>query len=121
MAAGAWRSSPAIWASARDSSAARSGKSTASRRSSWPRPGGWLKVEPIAGRNALAVELATSLTPVLPEVLARLKNLFDLGARPDIIASHLRSDPRIAGLVDRHPGLRVPGAFDGFELTVRAI
>src|SRR5439155_11822274 len=78
---------------------------------------GWLKVEPIAGRNALAVELATSLTPVLPEVLARLKNLFDLGARPDVIASHLRSDARIAPAVGRHLGLRVPGAFDGFELA----
>ena len=30
---------------------------------------GWLKVEPIAGRNALSVELATSLMPALPEVL----------------------------------------------------
>jgi AraC family transcriptional regulator of adaptative response / DNA-3-methyladenine glycosylase II len=82
---------------------------------------GWLKVEPIAGRHALGVELATSLTPALPEILARLKNLFDLGARPDLIAAHLRSDPRIAWAVDRCPGLRVPGAFDGFELAVRAI
>jgi AraC family transcriptional regulator of adaptative response / DNA-3-methyladenine glycosylase II len=82
---------------------------------------GWLKVEPIAGRSALSVELATSLVPVLPEILARLKNLFDLGARPDVIASHLRSDARMADVVGRSPGLRVPGAFDGFELAVRAI
>ena len=82
---------------------------------------GWWKVEPIAGRNALAVELSTSLTPALPEVLARIKDVFDLSARPDVIASHLQSDARIAGLVGRCPGLRVPGAFDGFELAVRAI
>jgi AraC family transcriptional regulator of adaptative response / DNA-3-methyladenine glycosylase II len=82
---------------------------------------GWLKVEPIAGRNALAVELATSLTPALPEVLVRLKHLFDLGARPDVIGSHLQTDARMVAMVDRHPGLRVPGAFDGFELAVRAI
>src|SRR5207253_2946526 len=36
---------------------------------------GWLKIEPIAGRNALAVELATSLPPVLPEALDRLSPL----------------------------------------------
>jgi AraC family transcriptional regulator, regulatory protein of adaptative response / DNA-3-methyladenine glycosylase II len=82
---------------------------------------GWLKVEPITGRDALSVEIATSLMPALPEILSRLKNLFDLSARPDVIASHLASDERFAPLVPRCAGLRVPGAFDGFELTVRAI
>ena len=82
---------------------------------------GWLKVKPIAGRNALSVELATSLMPALPEVLARLKNLFDLSARPDVIADHLSFDSRLARFVAYCPGLRVPGAFDGFELAVRAI
>src|SRR4029077_16689998 len=39
----------------------------------------------------------------------------------DIIASHLCTDSRMTGVVGRCPGLRVPGAFDGFELAVRAI
>jgi AraC family transcriptional regulator of adaptative response / DNA-3-methyladenine glycosylase II len=65
--------------------------------------------------------VATSLVPALPGVLARLKNVFDLSARPDVIASHLAADDWISGLVARRPGLRVPGAFDGFELAVRAI
>jgi AraC family transcriptional regulator of adaptative response / DNA-3-methyladenine glycosylase II len=82
---------------------------------------GWLSVKPVAGRNTLAVELATALLPALPEILARLKNLFDLSARPDVIASHLAVDPRLAREVARCPGMRVPGAFDGFELAVRAI
>jgi AraC family transcriptional regulator of adaptative response / DNA-3-methyladenine glycosylase II len=82
---------------------------------------GWLKVEPRSGRNALAVELATSLMPALPEVLVRLKSLFDLNARPDVIASHLALDARLSNIAAGCPGLRVPGAFDGFELTVRAI
>jgi AraC family transcriptional regulator, regulatory protein of adaptative response / DNA-3-methyladenine glycosylase II len=82
---------------------------------------GWMKVEPIAGRHALSVELALGLVPALAEILARLKNLFDLAARPDMIAGHLRRDARIATTVDRLPGLRVPGAFDGFELATRAI
>jgi AraC family transcriptional regulator of adaptative response / DNA-3-methyladenine glycosylase II len=82
---------------------------------------GWLKVEPSAGRHTLTVEMATSLMPALPEILARLKNLFDLSARPDVIASHLSADARLAGVVTRCPGLRVPGAFGGFELAVRAI
>src|SRR5262249_16161023 len=69
----------------------------------------------------LAVALSTSLAPMLPGILARLKNLFDLSARPDVIDAHLSGDRRLAKSVRRLPGLRVPGAFDGFELAVRAI
>jgi AraC family transcriptional regulator of adaptative response / DNA-3-methyladenine glycosylase II len=82
---------------------------------------GWIKVEPIPGRDALAVELATSLVPVLPDVLSRLKDLFDLNSRPDVIASHLSADDRFTSATARFAGLRVPGAFDGFELVVRAV
>ena len=39
---------------------------------------GWLKVKPSPGRNTLSIEVATSLVPALPEVLARVKSLFDL-------------------------------------------
>jgi AraC family transcriptional regulator of adaptative response / DNA-3-methyladenine glycosylase II len=78
-------------------------------------------VEPLPGRNALVVELATSLVPALPAILSRLRQLFDLDARPDVIACHLQGDARLASLVARCPGLRVPGAFDAFELVVRAI
>jgi AraC family transcriptional regulator of adaptative response / DNA-3-methyladenine glycosylase II len=82
---------------------------------------GWLRVSPLAGRNLLAVDLATALAPALPAILARLRNLFDLDARPDLIAGQLALDPLLAPWVKRHPGLRVPGAFDAFELGIRAI
>jgi AraC family transcriptional regulator of adaptative response / DNA-3-methyladenine glycosylase II len=78
-------------------------------------------VAPIAGRNLLAVELATSLAPALPSILSGLRNLFDLDARPDVIAGHLRGEAKLAQIVARTGGLRVPGALDGFELAVRAI
>jgi AraC family transcriptional regulator of adaptative response / DNA-3-methyladenine glycosylase II len=51
----------------------------------------------------------------------RLRNLFDLDARPDVINSHLALDSHLAPMVKRRPGLRVPGAFDPFELAVRAV
>jgi AraC family transcriptional regulator of adaptative response / DNA-3-methyladenine glycosylase II len=82
---------------------------------------GWVRVEPVEGRNALAVELSLSLVPVLPGLLARLRNLFDLNARPDVIVRHLGGDARIGPAIRRCPGLRVPGAFHGFELAVRAV
>jgi AraC family transcriptional regulator of adaptative response / DNA-3-methyladenine glycosylase II len=82
---------------------------------------GWLSVSPVPDRNLLAVNLATALTPALQQVLARLRNLFDLNARPDIIAGHLERDPFLATCLERQPGLRVPGAFDTFELGLRAM
>ena len=53
---------------------------------------GWVKVEPAAGRHALTVELPMSLAGALPTLFAKLRNLFDLDARPDVIADHLGRD-----------------------------
>jgi AraC family transcriptional regulator of adaptative response / DNA-3-methyladenine glycosylase II len=61
------------------------------------------------------------LAPALPAILAKLRNLFDLDARPDVIAEHLTLDPMLARLIKHHPGLRVPGAFESFELAMRAV
>lgn len=82
---------------------------------------GWLAVRHAPAKQALLVEFTHTLTPVLPALLGRLKNLFDLGARPDLISAHLGHDRLLKPLVKRNPGLRVPGALDGFELAVRAI
>ena len=82
---------------------------------------GWIRVHHRAERRALLVELPHALTPVLPALLGRLRHLFDLSARPDVIAAQLARDPTLAPLVERDPGLRVPGAFDGFELGLRAV
>ena len=82
---------------------------------------GWVRIGHAAEKNALTVELSHALLPVLPMLLARLRNLFDLGARPDVIAAYFAEDKTIGKMVKRNPGQRVPGAFDVFELTVRAI
>jgi AraC family transcriptional regulator, regulatory protein of adaptative response / DNA-3-methyladenine glycosylase II len=82
---------------------------------------GWIQVTHAPEKRALLVEFTHSLTPVLPALLGRLRHLFDLAARPDLIAAHLRKDQRLRKGVRLHPGLRVPGAFDGFEMAMRAI
>lgn len=61
------------------------------------------------------------LTRGLIEVVERIKALFDADADPLPIDDHLRRDAGLARLVRARPGLRVPGAWDGFELGVRAI
>jgi AraC family transcriptional regulator of adaptative response / DNA-3-methyladenine glycosylase II len=85
------------------------------------RHAGWLAVSPEPGKDALRVELSRTLVPVLMPLLARLRQLFDLDAQPLAIESHLARDPLLAPVVAATPGLRVPGAFDGFELATRAV
>jgi AraC family transcriptional regulator of adaptative response / DNA-3-methyladenine glycosylase II len=82
---------------------------------------GWIRVTHASGKNALMVEFTHSLTPVLPALLGRLRNLFDLSARPDLISDHLMKDALLEKAVMKNPGLRVPGAFDCFEMVIRAI
>jgi AraC family transcriptional regulator of adaptative response / DNA-3-methyladenine glycosylase II len=53
-------------------------------------------------------------------LLARLRHLFDLDAEPAVVDAHL-GDGGLAALVERRPGLRIPGAFDGLEIAVREL
>jgi AraC family transcriptional regulator of adaptative response / DNA-3-methyladenine glycosylase II len=57
----------------------------------------------------------------LSVIVARLRGLFDLGADIGAIGAHLSRDTLLSPLIAEHPGLRTPGAWDGFELAVRAV
>lgn len=81
---------------------------------------GWLGVAHRPQKNALAVTVSETLLPVLPQVLARVRHLFDLHCDPDAIYETLRA------MNDIRPGLcvlgtRLPGCFDAFEMAVRAV
>jgi len=83
---------------------------------------GWFSAqESSGGRNELQLVVSTGLAPALSRLVCLARSLFDLDAEPEAIAGHLGDDPDLASLVARQPGLRVPGAADGFELTVRAV
>jgi len=69
----------------------------------------------------LQAEIRVAKTGQLPDVVARIRRIFDLAADPLGIESNLAEDPALADLVRRNSGLRVPGSWDGFELAVRAI
>ena len=74
----------------------------------------------LAGHDALVLEVDASLAPVLMPLCARVKHLFDLVAEPNAIERHLVRAG--FGAIPRGArGLRVPGAWDGFELAIRAI
>ena len=75
----------------------------------------------VAAQNHVRVKITASDASITPKVVSRVRRLFDLDADPSGIASALSSDRLLAPLVAARPGLRVPGAFDPFELAVRAI
>ncbi len=72
-----------------------------------------VRIQPAAG---------TTLRPAaLLPIVARLRRQFDLDADPQALNAGLATDPSLGAALRRHPGLRVPGTWDGFELAVRAI
>jgi len=81
---------------------------------------GTVAVEPGPG-DALQATIAFPRLSSLPEIIARLRRVFDLAADPAAIGADLSADPALAPLLGARPGLRLPGAWDGFELAIRAI
>ena len=69
------------------------------------------------------LRLSTNLTPGpdLLDLVRRAGRVFDVDSDPLAIAAVLCRDPLLAPLVAARPGLRVPGAWDPFEMAVRAI
>ena len=82
---------------------------------------GVLTVAPADRRDALRVRIQGARPHVLLQIVARLRRMFDLDADPHAIADQLANDRRLARSVAATPGLRLPGAWDGFELAVRAV
>jgi AraC family transcriptional regulator of adaptative response / DNA-3-methyladenine glycosylase II len=76
---------------------------------------GWIAIGMSPKKPTLRVAVSASLAKALPPVLSRVKALMDLACHPAEVAQALGT------LAERRPGLRVPGAFDGFEMAVRAI
>ena len=76
---------------------------------------GWIAVTEHKTKSVLKVRISVSLARVLPQVLSRVKQLFDLAGQPQEIGAAL------GALAKGNIGIRLPGAFDGFELAVRAV
>ncbi len=75
----------------------------------------------LAEGNRLSVTVGFPKLEALPAIIARVRRLFDLAADPLAIGGHLSKDAHLAPLVAARPGLRVPGAWEGFEVGMRAI
>lgn len=82
---------------------------------------GSIEVQPVRGERYCLVRVPNSLSRYLLTITERVKRLFDLRANPDIIDESLSKDRRLSKLAQQYPGIRLLGAWDGFEVGVRAI
>jgi AraC family transcriptional regulator of adaptative response / DNA-3-methyladenine glycosylase II len=82
---------------------------------------GMIEVSRAAEGCALVLDVRFPDPRSLLAIVERVRRIFDLAADPAVIAEHLGGDALLGAVLARHPGLRTPGAWDGFEIAVRAV
>jgi AraC family transcriptional regulator, regulatory protein of adaptative response / DNA-3-methyladenine glycosylase II len=82
---------------------------------------GTVEIFHLPDTQSLAAIIRFPSVRALPAIVARIRRAFDLGADVALINSHLARDAWLAPLIAARPGLRVPAAWDGFEVAVRAV
>ena len=82
---------------------------------------GSIAIAPVEGAPVLSLEVRFADANMLLSIVERAKRMFDVAADPAVIAEQLSVDPLLRRACSAHGGIRVPGAWDPFELAVRAI
>jgi AraC family transcriptional regulator of adaptative response / DNA-3-methyladenine glycosylase II len=82
---------------------------------------GSVEIAHAPAQSALRALIRFPRLDLLPAIILRIRRLFDLGADPIAIGTALSRDAHLAPLVATRPGLRLPGAWDAFEIAVRAM
>ena len=82
---------------------------------------GWIEIRPVRDETALELSVHGLEPGALFSIVSRVRQMFDLTADPADVRGVLKKDALLAPLLRRRPGLRVPGAWDPFEIAVRAV
>ncbi len=82
---------------------------------------GTIAVTPSRRDSTLELDVNIDDPRALLTIVERVRLMFDIGADPAVIGRELGSDPLLRQPLAAHPGIRTPGAWDPFELSVRAI
>ncbi len=82
---------------------------------------GSLRVAQKANDNALVLTTDFPDAARMPEIRTRVRRMFDLDVDIAAINTHLGKSVPLRSCIRRHPGQRVPGGWDGFEIVVRAV
>jgi AraC family transcriptional regulator of adaptative response / DNA-3-methyladenine glycosylase II len=73
------------------------------------------------GSSSLTLDVAVRDAAVLPLIVQRVRRMFDLDLDPSVLARHFAGDLLLAPRLAACPGIRLPRAWDPFELAVRAV
>lgn len=82
---------------------------------------GWLAVTHHKTKPALVMKVSLSKVKYLNTVIARIRRMFDLDADMSLIHNALGNHPTLKATIEKYPGLRLPGCWDTFEFSIRAI
>ncbi len=72
-------------------------------------------------RHAVVLDVGIPDRRLLRRIVERVRRMFDLRCDPALVGAHLGEDKLLRGALAAHPGIRMPGAWDPFELAVRAV
>lgn len=81
----------------------------------------FIRVSADPAKPELLLRIVGSDPRAIPDIVRRVRRLFDLDADLQAVHAVLRAEPLLARAIRKRPGLRVPGCWDGFELAVRGV
>ena len=81
----------------------------------------WIRVTAASAKPELTLEISDTDPRLIHDIVQRTRRLFDLDAELHAVHAVLSASDLLRKAIDRRPGLRVPGSWDGFELAVRAV
>ena len=82
---------------------------------------GTIEVSVVEGQSSLALDVRMDDPAAIPQVVDRVRRMFDLEMRPSLLADHFAGDPLLAPRLATRPGIRLPRAWDPYELAIRAV
>jgi AraC family transcriptional regulator of adaptative response / DNA-3-methyladenine glycosylase II len=82
---------------------------------------GWVTVRDDPERYRLWVDVDFPDTAQLHVIVGRVRRMFDVDCDPVLVANSLEADPDVKRIWRRHPGIRLPSGWDGFEVAVGTI
>jgi len=82
---------------------------------------GSIAVAPFPGADALMVDVSIPDRALIPKIVEIVARMFDVDHDPTVVVTALGRDRLLKRACAIHAGIRVPGAWDPFELVIRAI
>ncbi|WP_286262740.1 DNA-3-methyladenine glycosylase 2 family protein [Thalassotalea atypica] len=82
---------------------------------------GWIEITQLPNQFALNLRVMIEDYSLLNKIIVKVRRMFDLDADMSVIHKHLSQDETLAPLVEKFQGIRLPGCWDIFEFSIRAI